>query len=204
MTANRVLAPEAREFVTGLADPNPRMRAAAAKSFFEAGLQSCRAVLDQWLGNSELESLFRRHAGEPSNNHENLAATVGIAASPESFDKIRTANGSPHLADVPPDQDAKEFELHFGERVRLDILTTKDPAGSGAIARFLSRLGEGIQQVEFEVRDVDAATRILGENFHIQPLYPATRPGADGTRVNFFLASTPEGKKVLIEFVESR
>jgi hypothetical protein len=187
-----------------LADPSPGTRAAAAKSFFDAGLQSCRSILDRWLGNSELDSLFRRHAGEPSGGHQNLAATVGIAVSPESFEKIRAANGSPHLADVPPDQDAKEFELHFGERVRLDILTTKAPAGSGAIARFLSKLGEGIQQVEFEVSDVDAATEILETNFHIQPLYPATRPGADGTRVNFFLANTPEGKKVLIEFVESR
>src|SRR5579872_837944 len=118
MTANKALAPEAREFVAGLADPNLQTRAAAAKSFFEAGLQSCRSILDQWLSNSELESLFRRHAGEPSNNHENLAATVGIAVAPEAFERIRTANGSPHLADVPPDQDAKEFELHFGERVR--------------------------------------------------------------------------------------
>jgi hypothetical protein len=25
------------------------------------------------------------------------------------------------------------------------------------------------------------------------------RPGADGTRVNFFLVSTPQGSKVLIE-----
>ena len=55
------------------------------------------------------------------------------------------------LADVPPDQDALEFEIEFPTGVRLDILTTREPAGAGAIARFLQKFGEGIQQVEFLV-----------------------------------------------------
>ena len=33
-------------------------------------------------------------------------------------------------------------------------------------------------------------------NFALPPIYPATRAGADDTRVNFFLAATPEGKKL--------
>ena len=129
-------------------------------------------------------------------------ATVGIAVTPETFGRIHTANGSPRLADVPPDQDAKEFELHFAQNVQLDILTTREPAGTGAIARYLQKFGEGIQQVELLARNVDVATEILRSRFGVQPIYPATRAGADGTRVNFFLAALPEKGKILIELVE--
>ena len=107
------------------------------------------------------------------------------------------------MADVPPDQDAKEFELHFSSGVQLDILTTRQTDGGGAIARFLQKFGEGIQQIELLTRDVDRVTEILRERFELEPIYPATRAGADGTRVNFFLAPTPQGKKVLIELVEA-
>jgi len=127
-----------------------------------------------------------------------------VAVRPENFQKIRRANGSPRLAEVPPDQDAMEFELLFGHRVSLDILTTKAPNGNGAIARFLEKFGEGIQQVEYQTADVDRATQLLRERFGQQAVYPQSRLGADGTRVNFFLAATPEGKKVLIELVEVR
>ena len=125
---------------------------------------------------------------------------------PETFDKIRTANGSPPLADAPTDQDVLEFELEFAGRFiptpRLDILTTKAPGGDGAIARFLNKFGEGIQQVEIDVTNVDRATEILRTRFQVEPIYPATRPGANGTRVNFFLVTSWNGTKVLAELVE--
>jgi hypothetical protein len=129
--------------------------------------------------------------------------TVGLAVERENFNRIRIANGSPRLADVPPDQDAEEIELRFGHRVRLDLLTTKDPRGAGAISRFLLKFGEGIQQIEWLVRDVDRVTDLLRKRFNLEPIYTKTRAGADGTRVNFFLAPTPQVKKVLIEFVEA-
>jgi len=100
---------------------------------------------------------------------------------------------------VPPDQDAKEFELHLG-KARLDILTSEGQPG--AIAGFLEKFGEGIQQVELPVSDVGQATEILRTRFGVKPVYPQTRAGADGTRVNFFLAANADGKKVLIELVE--
>jgi hypothetical protein len=104
---------------------------------------------------------------------------------------------------VPPDQDAEEFELHFPDGVSLDILTTSEPGCSGAIARYLSKFGEGVQQVEFQCLDVDRATSILKEKFNVTPIYPATRAGADGTRVNFFLVPSQDAGKVLIEFYEA-
>jgi len=132
--------------------------------------------------------------------------TVGMAVQPETFEKIRGANGSPPLADAPADQDVAEFELEFQDserpHFRLDILTTKAPDGGGAIARFLEKFGEGIQQVEIDVTDVDRATEILRNNYNLQPIYPATRPGANGTRVNFFLVPGNNGKKALVELVE--
>jgi hypothetical protein len=94
-----------------------------------------------------------------------------------------------------------EFEIHFPNSISLDILTTKDPAGSGAIARYLSKFGEGIQQVEFRCRDVDAATQILRTDFATTPIYPVSRSGANNTRINFFLIAT-ENEKLLIELYE--
>jgi len=132
----------------------------------------------------------------------NPAVTVGLAVTPETFRAIREANGSPRLAEVPPDQDAEEFELHFPDRVMLDVLTTKEPGGPGAIARYLAKFGEGIQQVEFLCHNVDRAAAILREAFQLTPIYPATRRGADGTRINFFLVGVPGGGKVLIELYE--
>ncbi|MGH9781837.1 MAG: hypothetical protein ACRD33_08445, partial [Candidatus Acidiferrales bacterium] len=131
-------------------------------------------------------------------------ATVGVAVTPNHFDDIRAALGNPQLADVPPDQDAREFEWNPGHGVHLDILTTREPAGAGAIARFLAKSGEGIQQVEFVTPDVDRATEMIRSRLGVAAIYPAARPGADGTRVNFFLTSTGEGRKVLIELVETR
>jgi hypothetical protein len=56
--------------------------------------------------------------------------------------------------------------------------------------------------VEFRCLDVNRAAAILRENFGVTPIYPEARPGADGTRVNFFLAPTSAGGKVLIELYE--
>ena len=120
----------------------------------------------------------------------------------ETFNRIRIANGTPRLAEVPPDQDAEEFELQFPPETFLDILTTREPGGEGAIAKYLAKFGEGVQQVELLCTNVDRATEILKEKFKMSPIYPATRAGADGTRVNFFLVASPDGGKVLIELYE--
>lgn len=149
------------------------------------------------LADAQLAALF---VMDPSGFPE---ATVGVAVEPATFKMIRQACGSPRLADVPPDQDAQEFELEFPGGVRLDILTTRDRAGSGAMARHLQKFAESIQQVELLVKNVDGASEALQSRFQLTPVYPKTRPGANGTRVNFFLVPTPAGKKVLIELVEA-
>lgn len=173
-----------------LADRDSAQRAAAAAKLCEAGASLFSSATSEWMKHAAFAALVR-----------SPRPVVGLAVTPENFDSIRAANGSPRLADVPPDQDAKEFEIDLAGG-HFNILTTRDPRGPGAIARYLQKFGEGIQQIEINVRDVDRATEILRAHFGIEPVYSVTRPGADGTRVNFFLA--PAGaKKALIELVET-
>jgi hypothetical protein len=178
----------------GLADSAGR--AQAATEIFTRGSEMALAVARDWLRYPLLANLLLQG---PSGA---LETTVGIAVEPDTFERLRSANQSPRLADVPPDQDAKEFELQFAGGVRLDILTTRSPGGDGAIARYLLKFGEGIQQVEINVTDVDRAMEILHARFGLKPVYPVTRAGADGRRVNFLLAPKPGGGKILIELVE--
>jgi hypothetical protein len=188
---------EMASLIRRLGDADSHQREQAATKIFRQGVELASALVAKWLDDTELAKLFvigEFHAVE---------TTVGLAVDREHFNRIRTANGSPRLANVPPDQDAEEFELQFNHDVRLDVLTTKDPDGTGAIARFLRKFGEGIQQIELLVRDVGGATEILREKYHLEPIYAKTRAGADGTVVNFFLAPTSQGKKVLIELVEA-
>jgi hypothetical protein len=193
-------------WITELADRNPHNRAEAALRLYLAGSGLCTPLLKQWLADSEFRALILP-GGPNATGPSDLgpaSIVVGIAVQPETFQKIRATNNLPPLADVPPDQDAREFELHFETRIELDILTTRVPGRKGAIAGFLDKFGEGIQQIEVYVSDVDRATDILRSRFGLEPIYPTTRAGANGTRVNFFLAPAPEGKKVLIELVEAK
>ena len=184
--------------IADLSNEQPEIRKRAAGALFQRGREVARAATDGWLADPELKGcMVCSEDGLPE-------TTVGIAVEPDAFEKIRAANGAPKLTDVPADQDAEEFELEFAGGMRLDVLTTRDAGtGAGAIARFFQKHGAGIQQVELRVRSVDRATQILRERFGVAPVYPATRAGADGTRVNFFLVPATEGKKVLIELVES-
>jgi methylmalonyl-CoA/ethylmalonyl-CoA epimerase len=191
-------AGELAQLIGGLGSEDNSIRESAGAELFRRGREMARAATEKWIGDADFaRSCVPDASGLPE-------TTVGIAVTPETFDRIRAAHGFPRLSDVPPDQDAKEFELHLSQGVRLDILTTRDPTAAGAIARYIAKFGEGIQQVEFLVRDVDRASEVLRSRFGVQPIYPATRPGADGTRVNFFLAASANGTKVLIELVEPR
>jgi hypothetical protein len=168
------------------------MRSAAAMEIYRRGRAPADRAVYVWWTNPEFAALF---GATP-------AVTVGLAVRPETFARIRNANGLPPLAIVPSDQDADEFELHFPNDISVDVLTTRDPEGHGPISKFLAKFGEGVQQVEFRCTNVDRATQILKEKFHIQPIYPDTRAGADNTRVNFFLVQSHVSGKVLIEMYE--
>lgn len=182
------------EAVAGLSSAEASARKAAAEEVYRLGRAVAGIAIASWWEDEELSTLLL--APHP-------IITVGVAVPRETFNRIRIANGTPRLAEVPPDQDAEEFELQLTEGTSLDLLTTREPGGDGAIARYLSKFGEGLQQVEFRCTNVDRATEILKETFKIVPVYPATRAGADGTRVNFFLVASPDGGKVLIELYQA-
>jgi hypothetical protein len=178
--------------IDDLSSADPILRAAAGREIYRRGRSVADRAVYQWWNNSEFAGLL---GNAP-------AVTVGIAVRRATFDEIRQVNDSPRLARVPPDQDAEEFELHFPGDISLDVLTSRDPQGQGPIARFLAKFGEGVQQVEFRCADVDRASVILREKFGVMPVYPASRPGADNTRVNFFLVPSPGSGKVLIELYQ--
>jgi hypothetical protein len=179
------------QLIALLPSAKPESRDAAARELFRRGHAHAETAIASWRADSQIAPLI------------SYRATVGVAVTPERFAKIRAALGQPRLAEVPPDQDAQEFEWSLGSDVHLDVLTTRAPGEDGAIAKFLAKFGEGIQQVEFLADDVDAATRLLGSRLNVSPVYPATRAGADGTRVNFFLVGREGNKKILIELVEA-
>ena len=191
-----------------LAEHNASLRLQAAQFLFSEGTGRIASWIGELQKNEEFRNLLvpERIERPYGDGLPWPRLTVGVAVLPETFEQIRAANDSPPLANVPPDRDVLEFEVEFHQdslpTLRVDILTTKAPGGGGAIARFLEKFGEAIQQVEIDVTDVDRATQILREKFQLKPIYPATVPGADGTRINFFLVPTLDGKKVLVELVE--
>src|SRR5215471_13415331 len=189
------MASELSKSIADLSSADAAARQRAAEEIYRLGRAAAGIAVSSWWADSELGVLLAA---------PNPTVTVGLAVARETFSPIRVANGTPRLAEVPSDQDAEEFELHFGNGVSLDILTTREPGGDGAIARYLAKFGEGVQQVEFLCSNVDRATEILKEKFRLAPIYPEARSGADGTRVNFFLLASPDGGKVLIELYEAK
>jgi hypothetical protein len=180
---------DVRAWVEDLAAADTGRRAAAWVQLYRTGCQMAEGAFAQWQQDPEFAVLVR---GEP---------VVGVAVSPDVFAQVRQEMGMPPLARVPDEQSTAEFEIHRGN-VRLDILTPVD--NEGPIQKFLDRYGPGIQQVELPVEKVEEAVKILTERFGLTPVYPLPRPGADGTRVNFFLVDKPGGGKVLIELFEAK
>jgi hypothetical protein len=181
------------EWITALSSAEDGARAAGAKHIYAAGRARVEHAIQRWRQNDDFSQLIGK---DPE-------LTVGLAVRPETFAQIREANGWPRLAEVPPDQDASEFTLRFDGGTALDVLTSRDPQGSGAIAKFLLKFGEGIQQVEIRCDSVDQASASLREQFQVVAVYPEARPGADGTRVNFFLVAGADAQKVLVELYEA-
>ena len=196
--------PDAASSIQALSHGDAELRGKGATTLFASGLQRIEPFLTELRNDPEFKSLLVNRDASGNAFPGETIVTVGIAVLRDTFDKIRAANNDAPLAEAPADQDVLEFELHFPGQVQLDILTTNAPGGGGALDRFLEKFGEGIQQLEIDVKDVDRATEILRERFKLEPIYPATRPGANGTRVNFFLVGIQSGRKVLLELVSSQ
>ena len=127
-----------------------------------------------------------------------------------------------HVGIAVPDLDvAIEFyEATFGLRVvhqevneeqgvREAMLAVGDSGSSiqllaplsddSTIGKFLTRHGQGIQQLAYRVRDLDAVTEVLRSR-GVRLLYPEARRGTSDSRVNFVHPKDAGG--VLVELVE--
>jgi hypothetical protein len=118
----------------GMSSKDPEVRMTSATEIHHVGRALADHAVFPWWEDSELFSLLE--GAHPF-------VTVGLAVTPERFKKIHEAYGLPRLAEVPPDQDAREFELHLPGGLSMDVLTSRDPNGEGAIAKFLKKFGEG-------------------------------------------------------------
>ena len=92
--------------VAGLWSAEPSARKVAAEEVYRLGRAAAGIAVAVWWSDEELSALLLA---------PNPVITVGVAVPRETFNRIRIANGTPRLAEVPPDQDAEEFELHFPE-----------------------------------------------------------------------------------------
>jgi hypothetical protein len=184
----------AADYISKLAGADSKEREKAAYALFRLGCAVAEPVLRTWFADRDFRALA------PSGS---ALLTVGLAVEPATFEAIRARFGQPSLAVVPPEEDVLEFELDFAHGVRLDVMTPRTADNQGAIAKFLARFGEDIQQVECDVRDVARATEIVRQRFQLEPIYPQMRAGANQTQVNFFLVPVAENRKLLIELVQS-
>src|SRR3974390_972231 len=117
-----------RKAIDALSSSDPEARVAAATEIHREGRALADHAVYPWWSDTELGKLLAA---------PNPPVTVGLAVQPAGFEKIREAAGLPRLADVPPDQDAREFEMHFPGGIAMDILTSRDPQGRGATPKVL-------------------------------------------------------------------
>jgi hypothetical protein len=188
--------PEFTSLIRDLCASDFAKREIAANEIYKHGAIRVQSAIEEWLADPGFAVLVL-----PSKNAP-IRLTVGIAVEPATFDSIRAASGSPLLAKVATEYHTREFELNFPGDVQLDVLTTGEPPGCGAIAKYLQKYGEGIQQIEIDVIHVERATQILRARFGLEAVFPAAREGADRSRVNFFLVPDGRGRKLLVELVE--
>jgi tellurite resistance protein TerC len=114
-TTSGIPRPVTPELIARLADNEVMGRAWTASSLFGAGLFRVLDSLQDWEQDDEWQKVVVREKFGSVTPVVPFGArlTVGIAVLPETFDKIRAANGSPPIADAPADQDVFEFELEF-------------------------------------------------------------------------------------------
>ncbi len=100
--------------------------------------------------------------------------------------------------EVNEEQGVREVMLAVGDSdARVQLLAPLHP--DSAIARFLDRRGEGLQQVAYRVDDIDAVSAQLRER-GTRLLYDEPRRGTAGSRINFVHPQDAHG--VLVELVE--
>lgn len=103
--------------------------------------------------------------------------------------------------EVNEEQGVAEAMLGTGEQgnenAKIQLLAPLKEDSS--IGKFLSKNGQGIQQLAYRVHDIDEASRVLRER-GMRLLYAEPKRGTAGSRINFVHPKDAGG--VLLELVE--
>jgi methylmalonyl-CoA/ethylmalonyl-CoA epimerase len=100
--------------------------------------------------------------------------------------------------EVNEEQGVREAMLSVGgSGSSIQLLAPLTP--DSPIGRFIASKGEGIQQLAYRVRDIDAVCATLRER-GLRLLYDEPKRGTAGSRVNFIHPKSAGG--VLVELVE--
>jgi methylmalonyl-CoA/ethylmalonyl-CoA epimerase len=100
--------------------------------------------------------------------------------------------------EVNEEQGVREAMLAVGDS-GSSIQLLAPLSDDSPIAKFLAGRGEGIQQIAYRVRDIDAVSATLRER-GLDLLYDEAHRGTAGSRVNFIHPKSAGG--VLVELVE--
>ena len=123
-------------------------------------------------------------------------AVEDLDAASKAFETL-VGNKVDHFEEVS-DQKVKVGMLPVGES-RLELVGPSDP--SSTIVKFISKRGEGIHHICFEVADIRAELRRL-KDAGFQLIDDEPRHGADGHLIAFIHPRTTGG--VLVELSEKR
>jgi methylmalonyl-CoA/ethylmalonyl-CoA epimerase len=100
--------------------------------------------------------------------------------------------------EVNEEQGIREAMLAVGDsEVRIQLMAPLDD--DSPLATFLTRRGQGIQQLAYRVTDVEAASEVLRER-GLRLLYDRPKRGTAASRINFVHPKDAGG--VLVELVE--
>ncbi len=100
--------------------------------------------------------------------------------------------------EVNEEQGIREAMLAVGSSdTRLQLMAPLSE--DSPLAAFLSRRGQGIQQLAYRVADIDAASELLRSR-GLRLLYDQPKRGTQGSRINFVHPKDAGG--VLVELVE--
>ena len=86
--------------IAALASADAAARAAAAAAIYTTGRSAADVATQLWRNHAEFQELL---GATP-------VVTVGLAVTPATFSKIRDANGSPRLAQTPPEKSEHSAE----------------------------------------------------------------------------------------------
>ena len=96
-----------------------------------------------------------------------------------------------------PDQGVEEAMIDFDGGASVQLLAPSTPEST--IAKFLDRRGPGLQQLAFEVADLESVSADL-RGAGMRLMYERPRPGTAGSSINFIHPQDAGG--VLVELVQ--